>query len=132
MVELLFEVVLDGSGMEACHGTEVLGVLTQQGVELRGAGAVDIRQQHGGDTGVEGTLHGGVAVGVEGFVVEVAVGVDVHRRSVLLYDVGQQVVELQQFGLAGQQAPLGCYGAVVVAYGRPGHLLPQVAVVPLA
>jgi hypothetical protein len=62
--------------MEAHHLVEALGMLEGQLLLLLMAQAVDGGKQQGGDTGVEGTLEGGIAVNVEGFVVEVAVGVD--------------------------------------------------------
>ena len=61
--------------MEAHHLVEVLWVLRGQEVLAVVALAVDGGEEQGGDTGVEGALEGFVAVGVEGFVVEVAVGI---------------------------------------------------------
>ena len=61
--------------MEAHHLVETLGILEGQLLLFLMALAVDGGKQQGGDTGVEGTLEGGITVGVEGFVVEVAVGI---------------------------------------------------------
>ena len=78
VLEFLLEVFFDGGGMQASHGTEMVGEGLLKCIETRGAGAVDIGQQHEADTGGDSTADGFSAVGVEGFVVEVAVGVEEH------------------------------------------------------
>ena len=75
-----FEIVFDGGGVQAGHGINRerrmrRGERVDEGIESGGGGAVDVGQQKGGDTRVDGALQGLVAVGVESLVVDVAVGV---------------------------------------------------------
>ena len=76
--------------MQPRHTAKNNGILIIQCIEALGAAAVYVGQQHGGHTGIYGTLHSLRPVGVEGFVVEVAVCVDEgHRSGVLLYQFCQ-------------------------------------------
>jgi hypothetical protein len=82
-LQLLLVVFFDRSRVETRHGENFDGGVRgiDEGIQAGGRGAVDVGQQEGGDTGIEGALDGLVAVGVEGFVVEVTVGVDELRME---------------------------------------------------
>ena len=62
--------------MEPHHLTEILRVLRGQCLLLGMALAVDAGQQHHANTDRDGPFHSVVAVGIESFIVKMAMGVN--------------------------------------------------------
>ena len=75
-VEFFLKVGGDRGGVQPHHLAEMLRVGIGEGFLTLMAETVDGRQQHGVDACLEGTDDRLVAIGVKGFVVEVAVGVN--------------------------------------------------------
>ena len=76
MSQFLFIIRFDRGGMQTCHAAEILRIHRSKSIESICTGTVDIRQQHGSNTGIYSTLHSIVAVGIKCLVVKVGMSVD--------------------------------------------------------